>query len=78
MKRNTLDLISKLYFRATEKTIEHDLAKAIELLKSLPDEKSRSSAAAYMDGMSQMRSEWILARRRKKTDILKSPGRKKR
>ena len=78
MKTNTLDLISTLYFKATEKTIEKDLAAAIELLKSLPDEKSRSSAAAYMDGMSQMRSEWILARRRTRKASRKSVGRKKR
>ena len=73
MKDKTLDLIRTLYFKATEKTIEKDLVTAIELLKSLPDEKSRSKTAAYMDGMSQMRSEWILARRR-----TKKSGRKKR
>jgi len=78
VKNNTLDLISTLYFQATEKTIEKDLATAIGLLKTLPDEKSRSKAAAYMDGMSQMRSEWILARRRTKQTVKKKSGRKKR
>lgn len=53
-----VDEIRRLYYRATRKTIERDLARAIDLLKRLPDEESRQRVAVYMDGLSQMRSEW--------------------
>jgi hypothetical protein len=54
--------IRRIYFRTSRKTIEHDMAHAIELLKSLPDEDTRDRAAVYMDGLSQMRSEWAIAK----------------
>ena len=66
MTRGTLESIRSLYFRTTETTVERDLAQAIELFKALPDERSRQQAAVYMDGLSQMRSEWRLARRRRR------------
>ncbi|MGH9254693.1 MAG: hypothetical protein ACRD3C_08995 [Vicinamibacterales bacterium] len=50
--------IRTLYFKTTRRTIEHDLAHAIELLKTLPTEEERDKARVYMDGLSQMRSEW--------------------
>jgi hypothetical protein len=50
--------IKKLYYNATRATIARDLARAVELLKSLPDEDARQQVAVYMDGLSQMRSEW--------------------
>jgi hypothetical protein len=53
-----LDEIRKIYFKTTRQTIEHDLAHAIELLKSLPDEDQREKARVYMDGLAQMRSDW--------------------
>ena len=31
---------------------------AVELLKSMKDDDERQGAAVYMDGLSQMRSEW--------------------
>ena len=57
--------IRKIYFKTTRQTIEHDLAHAIELLKSLPTEEDRERARVYMDGLSQMRSEWAGRRRGK-------------
>ena len=66
MTRGPLESIRRLYFRTTEATVERDLARAIELFKTLPDEPSRQQAAVYMDGLSQMRSEWRLARRRRR------------
>lgn len=51
--------IRRIYFRTTRRTIQHDLAHAIELLKSLPTEEERERARVYMDGLSQLRSEWI-------------------
>lgn len=50
--------IKRLYFSATQATIQRDLARAIDLLKSLPSEEDRQRVAVYMDGLSQMRSEW--------------------
>ena len=49
-----------------KRTIEHDIAHAIELLKSLPDEEERDKAAVYMDGLSQMRNEWARAEKKKR------------
>jgi hypothetical protein len=53
--------IRRIYFATTKKTIEHDLAHAIELLKSLPDEEQREKATVYMEGLAQMRREWARA-----------------
>jgi hypothetical protein len=51
--------IRAIYFKTTKKTIEHDLAHAIELLKSLPAEEDRERATVYMEGLAQMRREWF-------------------
>ena len=61
--------IKSLYHGATAATIEQDLAQAVEILKTLPDEDTRARAAVFMDGLSQMRSEWRLEgkKRRRKT-----------
>ena len=50
--------IKKLYYSTTKATIARDLARAVTLLKTLPDEEARQRVAVYMDGLSQMRSEW--------------------
>jgi hypothetical protein len=50
--------IKRLYYRTTARTIHADLAKALDLLKSMESEEERERAAVYMDGLSQMRSEW--------------------
>ena len=55
--------IRRIYFKTTKRTIEHDIAHAIELLKSLPSEDEREKATVYMEGLAQMRREWT----RKKT-----------
>ena len=57
--------IREIYFKTTKRTIEHDIAHAIELLKSLPTEDDRDKAAVYMEGLAQMRSEWAGAEKRK-------------
>jgi hypothetical protein len=60
--------IRRIYFETTKQTIQNDLAHAIELLKSLPDEESRERATVYMEGLAQMRREWLRPpRRRRKT-----------
>jgi hypothetical protein len=53
--------IRKIYQNAARATIARDLARAIELLKQLQTEEERERAAVYMDGLSQMRSEWNAA-----------------
>ena len=50
--------IRRIYFKTTKKTIEHDLAHAIELLKSLPTEEERERATVFMEGLAAMRREW--------------------
>jgi len=55
--------IKKIYYAATKATIQNDLVRAIELLKTLPSEEDRQRVAVYMDGLSQMRSEWSQAAR---------------
>ena len=53
--------IKRLYYQATRATIARDLARAVELLKSMSSDEERERAAVYMDGLSQMRSEWAAA-----------------
>ena len=50
--------IRRLYFSTTKQTIQNDLAKALDLLKSMPSEEDRERATVYMEGMAQMRSDW--------------------
>jgi len=57
--------IRRLYFRTTRATIDEDLAKALDLLKSMPSEEERERAAVYMEGMAQMRKEWSGKKRKK-------------
>ena len=58
--------IKRLYYETTKQTIQQDLAKALDLLKSMNSEEERERAAVYMDGMAQMRSEWARAGKKKK------------
>lgn len=57
--------IRRIYFETTQRTIEHDLAHAIELLKALPTEEDRERATVYMEGLSQMQREWVAQRKRR-------------
>ena len=65
--------IKQIYYRTTKATIGRDLARAIDLLKSLPTDEDRQRAAVYMDGLSQMRSDWAGQAHSRKV-----PGRRKR
>jgi hypothetical protein len=53
--------IKRLYYRTSRATIKQDFAKAIDLLKSMSSEEERERVAVYMDGLSQMRSDWARA-----------------
>lgn len=50
--------IRRLYFETTKPTIQADLEKALDLLKSMPSEEERDRVAVYMDGLAQMRTDW--------------------
>jgi len=57
--------IKRLYYQTTRKTIRQDFDKALQLLKSMASEEERERAAVYMDGLSQMRSDWARTKRAK-------------
>jgi hypothetical protein len=56
--------IKRLYYQTTQRTIQMDLASALELLKSMSTDEERERAAVYMDGLSQMRSDWARSKKR--------------
>lgn len=56
--RTAADEIKRLYYGATKATIARDLERAIALLISLGSDEERERVAVYMDGLSQLRSEW--------------------
>jgi hypothetical protein len=49
--------IKLLYFKATAATIDRDFARAIDLLKAMP-EQERERASVYMEGLAEMRKEF--------------------
>ena len=51
--------IKRLYYKTTRQTIKADLTRALDLLKSLSSEEERERAAVYMDGLAQMRTDWL-------------------
>ena len=51
--------IKRLYFAATRQTIQADLAKALDLLKSMESEDERERATVYMHGLNEMRRDWV-------------------
>jgi hypothetical protein len=57
--------IRRLYFTTTRQTIEDDLAKALDLLKSMASEEERERATVYMEGLAQMRRDWSRSGSRK-------------
>jgi hypothetical protein len=50
--------IRRLYFDATKHSIQQDLAKALDLLKSMATEDERERATVYMEGLAEMRNDW--------------------
>jgi hypothetical protein len=53
-----IDEIKQIYFKASAQSIEQDFARAIDLLKTLPDDDARGRAAVYMEGLAEMRKDW--------------------
>ncbi len=64
--------IRRIYFGTTRRTIDNDLAHAIELLKSLPSEELREKARVFMHGLHDMQREWQGVKRKGKTGTLNS------
>jgi len=63
--QDKLGEIRRLYFTVTRETIDRDLAKALDLLKSMATEDEREKATVYMEGLAQMRSDWARAAMKK-------------
>ena len=57
--------IRRLYFKTTRQTIQADLAKALDLLKSMNSEDERERATVYMEGLAEMYKDWV-GRKKKK------------
>jgi len=57
--------IRRLYFKTTAKTIQQDLEKALDLLKSMNSEEERERATVYMEGLAQMRKDWQRKKKRR-------------
>ena len=53
-----LEEIRQLYFKAQPGTIQRDISRAIEILKSMASEEERSRAVVFMEGLAEMRKEW--------------------
>ena len=60
--------IRQIYFKTTKRTIDNDLAHAIELVKSIADEDLRSKAHVYMEGLAEMAREWRRAGKKKRSN----------
>lgn len=58
MSAEKVAAIRKMYFETTPKTIQRDLERAIDILKSLKDDEERGKAAVFMDGLIELRKEW--------------------
>jgi hypothetical protein len=57
--------IRRLYFQTTRQTIQHDLERALDLLKSMASEEERERVTVYMEGLAQMRNDWTRQERRR-------------
>ena len=58
MSADRIAEIRRMYFRATRQTIQRDLERAIDILKTLRSDEERSKASVYMEGLNELRKEW--------------------
>ena len=70
--------IRRLYFKTTRQTIQQDLEKALDLLKSMASEAERERATVYMEGLAQMRRDWAGANKNMKGSGLRAKGTQKK
>ena len=64
-------------FQDHRQTIQEDLAKALDLLKSMNSEEERERATVYMEGLAEMYKDWIGRRTKRGTKGL-GPSRSSR
>jgi hypothetical protein len=57
MADDKLAEIRHLYFNTTRRTIDRDFGRAIDLLKTMPEDQ-RHRATVFMEGLAQMRKEF--------------------
>lgn len=69
------DEIKQIYYSTTRETIERDLARALELLRRMPDDGARQRAAGLMHGLSDLKREWA-GRRKTSTKKPRDQGTK--
>ena len=53
--------IRRLYFATSRQSIEGDLTRALDLLKSMATEDERERATVYMEGLAEMAKDWARA-----------------
>jgi hypothetical protein len=70
--------IRRLYFKTTRQTIQPDIEKALDLLKSMASEDERERATVYMEGLAQMRRDWAGREKKKQGPRAEGSGRKKK
>jgi hypothetical protein len=63
MSADQIAEIRKLYFETSPATIQRDLDRAIDILKTLTDDDERGKAAVFMEGLAEMRREWKAKKR---------------
>jgi hypothetical protein len=68
--------IRRLYFETTRQTIQTDLARALDVLKSMNTEEERERATVYMEGLTQMRSDWARQQKARTGKQAPPPGAK--
>jgi hypothetical protein len=70
--------IRRLYFKTTRQTIQDDLARALDLLKSMASEEERERATVYMEGLAQMRRDWSTGQKEGKGSGQRASGNRKK
>jgi hypothetical protein len=58
MSADKIAEIRRLYFETSPSTVQRDIDRAIDILKTLRDDDERSKAAVFMEGLNEMRREW--------------------
>ncbi len=69
MSSKAIHRIKSLYYETTKSSIERDLLEAVDLFKTLRNDSDRDTVAVYMDGLSQMRSEWRIEKIRARDKV---------
>lgn len=67
------DEIKQIYYSTTRETIERDLARALELLRQMPDDEARQRAAGLMHGLSDLKREWTPKKKSGKRTTMRKP-----